>query len=140
MKPRHQSTSRGQTPEVNLVPLMDVLMSVLTFFIIISMNLGSQSILSVEAPAPGNADDVIAPADQETEPLVIGLNQEGELLMADIPVEMDRLASAIRQYLAENPEGYIRLKADRSLNYRDVTSTLTTLREMGSGRVSLVIQ
>jgi len=143
MKTKRRSRNQGnqsQTPEVNLVPLMDVLMSVLTFFIIISMNLSGQSILSVEAPSPNNADHVTAPEEEEIEPLVIGLNREGELLMADTPVEMDRLSAAIRQYLAENPEGYIRLKADRALNYQDVTSTLTTLRDMGSGRVSLVIQ
>ena len=139
MKARRRSTSSSQTPEVNLVPLMDVLMSVLTFFIIISMNLSSQSILSVEAPAPENAEGV-ATADEAIEPFVIGLNPEGELLRADEPVDIATLSPAIRQYLAENPDGYIRLKADRTLDYREVTTALTTLRDIGSGRVSLAIQ
>ena len=139
MKTRRRSANQARTPEVNLVPLMDVLMSVLTFFIIISMNLSSQSILSVEAPNPENADGV-ATEDEAVEPFVIGLNPDGELLRADEPVDIVTLSPAIRQYLAENPDGYIRLKADRNLDYREVTTALTTLRDIGSGRVSLAIQ
>ncbi|MEM1311403.1 MAG: biopolymer transporter ExbD, partial [Cyanobacteria bacterium P01_H01_bin.153] len=36
---RRRRSSDSKIPEVNLVPMMDVLMTVLTFFIIISMSL-----------------------------------------------------------------------------------------------------
>ncbi|NJK42085.1 MAG: hypothetical protein HC934_13530 [Acaryochloridaceae cyanobacterium SU_2_1] len=44
---RHHSVS---TPEINLVPMIDVLMSVLTFFIIISMTLSRQKAIEVQLP------------------------------------------------------------------------------------------
>ena len=137
MRSRQRST-KSRIPEVNLVPLMDVLMSVLTFFIIISMNLSSQNILTVEAPSP---DDTTGTEQDDTvEPFVIGLNTEGEALIADQPTDQATLVTAIRGYLADNPDGYIRLKADKSLDYQEVTRFLTVLRNIGSGRVSLAIE
>lgn len=137
MKARRQKAG-SQVPEVNLVPLMDVLMSVLTFFIIISMNLSSQNIITVEAPSPDDADAAIE--EESTEPYVVGLNKEGQLLIADEPTDVVILANEIRQYLSKTPNGYVRLKADRELEYNEVTRALITLRDIGSGRVSLAIE
>ncbi|MBE9069935.1 biopolymer transporter ExbD, partial [Leptolyngbya cf. ectocarpi LEGE 11479] len=47
LKSRHQ---RSGIPEVNLVPMMDVLMTVLTFFVIISMELSGVQIFGVSLP------------------------------------------------------------------------------------------
>lgn len=137
MKARRKQAG-SQVPEVNLVPLMDVLMSVLTFFIIISMNLSSQNIITVEAPSPDDADAAIE--EESTEPYVVGLNKEGQLLIADEPTDVVILANEIRQYLSKTPNGYVRLKADRELDYNEVTRALITLRDIGSGRVSLAIE
>ncbi|MEM6424137.1 MAG: biopolymer transporter ExbD, partial [Cyanobacteria bacterium P01_D01_bin.128] len=43
MRSRKQRPA-SRVPEVNLVPMMDVLMTVLTFFIIISMSLTGQQL------------------------------------------------------------------------------------------------
>ena len=137
MKARRQQ-ARSKLPEVNLVPLMDVLMSVLTFFIIISMNLSSQSILTVEAPSPDDANAAIE--EERVEPFVVGLNKAGQLLIADEQTDVVILTNEIRQYLSKTPDGYIRLKADRELDYNEVTHALITLRDIGSGRVSLAIE
>lgn len=136
MKARRQQNG-SQVPEVNLVPLMDVLMSVLTFFIIISMNLSSQNIITVEAPSPEDAEGAIE--EEPIEPFVVGLNTEGQLLIADERTDVAVLATEIRQYLSNNPDGYVRLKADRELDYSEVTRALITLRSIGSARVSLAI-
>ncbi|NEQ97601.1 MAG: biopolymer transporter ExbD [Cyanothece sp. SIO2G6] len=136
MRSRRQTAS--QIPEVNLVPLMDVLMSVLTFFIIISMNLSSQNILSVDAPSP---DDTTGTEQEDgVEPFVIGLNVQGEALLADQPVDQATLVQEVRSYLADHPDGYVRLKADKELDYQEVTRFLTVLRNIGSGRVSLAVE
>lgn len=135
---RRGRNGESTVPEVNLVPMMDVLMSVLTFFIIISMSLSSQSILTVEAPdAEGVADSTETPT---VSPFVIGLNADGEVLISDQPVDQVTLSNAMREYYTENPEGYIRLKADRQLEYRDVSNMLITLRDLGGGRVALAYE
>ncbi|NEQ55108.1 MAG: biopolymer transporter ExbD, partial [Leptolyngbya sp. SIO3F4] len=46
---RTRQENKG-VPEVNLVPMMDVLMTVLTFFVIISMELSGVQIFGVSLP------------------------------------------------------------------------------------------
>ena len=50
------------------------------------------------------------------------------------------LTTEIRQYLSKTPNGYVRLKADRALDYSEVTRALITLRNIGSAKVSLAIE
>ncbi|MGF1497060.1 MAG: ExbD/TolR family protein [Elainellaceae cyanobacterium] len=141
MKSRNSRRFASEVPEVNLVPMMDVLMTVLTFFIIISMGLSSQQILTVDAPDVGEGGESdITQEDISTPPLVIGLNIQGEILIEDEPIAEEQLATAMRDYLTENPDGYVRLKADRELNYDEVAELLVTMRDIGGGRVSLAIE
>ncbi len=65
-----QQKSSSQVPEINLVPMMDVLMTILTFFIIISMTLSSQQrALNVTLPSTdGEGVSLDAP-----DPLVVSL-------------------------------------------------------------------
>lgn len=125
----------SDVPEVNLVPMMDVLMSVLTFFIIISMNLTSEQLQSVELPPlqEGGEEDT-------GEPFLVGLDATGEVLLEDEVVDDAQLGDRITAYLAENPEGYIRIKADRELDYDEVSDLLLTIRDLGGGRVSLAVE
>ena len=130
--------SVSKIPEVNLVPMMDVLMTVLTFFIIISMTLTSQDIVSVDLPetdqpSTGSGDAVV-------DPFVIGLNREGEILLAERPIAIAELTAEVGRYLSDNPDGTVRIKADRTLQYDEVATLLSTLQEIGGNRVSLAIE
>ncbi len=124
-----------EVPEVNLVPMMDVLMSVLTFFIIISMNLTSEDIRSVELPTVSGRGEEDTGA-----PFVVGLDADGRILRVDEVVSEAELSESLGAYLAENPEGYVRLKADRDLDYADISQLLLTIRDIGGGRVSLAVE
>ena len=139
MATRKRRQRESTVPEVNLVPMMDVLMTVLTFFIIISMNLTSQTILSVETPEANGENGDETQVDT-IEPFVVGLNADGEILISDEPVDQSILREQMQAYYADNPEGYIRIKADRNLEYRDVNQFLITLRNLGGGRVSLAYE
>lgn len=131
---RHQGSP---LPEVNLVPMMDVLMTVLTFFIIISMTLRGQQLSNVQLPQTSstNREGATATADETT--LVVGLNPDKEILLDSQPVTVDQLNQRIQDFLIENPEGTVLLKADRGLQFSDVTGLLKTMRAVGGNRVSL---
>lgn len=131
----------NQLLEVNLVPMMDVLMTVLTFFIIISMTLTGQSV-NVFLPEATSSEggSQTGQSEEAPPPLVIGLNAEREILMNSSVVTTDEMVKQMQAYFAENPEGVVTLKADRSLNYRDVSDLLKIMRDVGGGRVSLGVE
>ena len=134
---RFKNQQRGSSiPEVNLVPMMDVMMSVLTFFIITSMTLTGQRLTNVNLPGAGAGGS----EQKAQEPLVVGLNRQREILLDNKAVSETQLAEKMQAYLAQNPEGSMVLKADCELPYEEVEKVLKQMGKIGGSRVSLAIE
>lgn len=134
-KSRRQGNG-SQMPEVNLVPMMDVIMAILTFFIIISMTLTSQQSVNVTLPS---ADSGASTTDLP-DPFVVGLNQQRQIILNSQPATEAQLLQQMQTYLASNREGAIVLKADKGLAYQEVVQLLGKMRDVGGDRVSLAIE
>ena len=128
----------GETPEVNLVPMMDVLMTVLTFFIIVSMTLTGQQIANVTLPKTDGAG--VESANQDKPSLSIGLTAENQIVLKDKPIDVNQLAEAMQAFYSKHPDGVVLLKADRTLDYSKVVQLLKTMRDIGGDQVSLAIE
>ncbi len=141
MRSRSRRQVNAQVPEVNLVPMMDLLMTVLTFFIIISMSLTGQQLLNVRLPQSVAGDGVTEePQVMQIDALVVGLDKDGNLVLENEPITFTQLSQRVRTYFAQNPNGKLVLKADRELTYSQVSSLLTDLRAIGGNRVSLAVE
>ncbi len=127
---------KSEMPEVNLVPMMDVLMTILTFFIILAMTLTTQQTVNVTLPsASAGAVEL-----KEPDPLIIGLNLQGEILVDDKTVSQAELSQRMQSYLVQNPKGAVILKAADKIPYEQVVKLLGTMRDVGGDRVSLAIE
>ena len=128
--------SQSQMPEINLVPMMDVLMTVLTFFIIISMTLtAQQQSVNIELPSTNEGASTVKIPD----PLIVGLTNQGILEVANNPVTEAQLSQQMQTYLQTNPNGAVVLQADKKLPYEQVVQVLGKMRDVGGDRVSLAI-
>lgn len=128
----------SRMPEVNLVPMMDVLMTVLTFFIIISMTLTGQQVLNVSLPnlgGPGSGEKPKEPPQK----LVFGLDRSKQLVLDSKPISVDQMAEEMVKFLDSNAEGIVILKADSKLKYEEVVKVLEVMRDIGGDRVSLAV-
>ena len=123
-------------PEINLVPMMDVIMTILTFFIIVSMTL--TNFQSVDATLPSTQKG----ASKETpiDPLIIGVTKTGQTEINGGMVTELQMGQQVVAYFQKNPKGTVVLKADKSLPYERVVKTLGVLRDVGGDRVSLAIE
>ncbi len=137
---RSRRSSDSKIPEVNLVPMMDVLMTVLTFFIIISMTLTGRQLIGIDIPNDVEGVDEEVDAEVQAESLIIGLDGDGNILFEDQQISFQQLTQRIRTYFSENPEGTLILKADKDLPYDEVAIFLTDLRDIGGNRVSLAVE
>ncbi|BAS59308.1 biopolymer transport protein ExbD [Leptolyngbya boryana NIES-2135] len=134
---RSKARQRGTSmPEVNLVPMMDVIMTILTFFIIVSMTLTNFQSVDVALPTAQSGVNRERPVD----PMIVGLNQQQQILLQGNPATREQLAQAIQTYLVQNPKGSVVLKADQGLPYQQVIRVLATLKEVGGDSVSLAIE
>jgi len=133
---RFKSQQHGsQMPEVNLVPMMDVIMTILTFFIIVSMTL--TNFQAVEVPLPSTDKGISK--EKPPEPLIIGMNKQGQILLNNQTMSDTQMAQQIVNYLEKNPKGSVVLKADKGLQYEKIVQVLGTLRDVGGDRVSLAV-
>ncbi len=128
-------------PEVNLIPMMDVIMTILTFFIIVSMTL-TNSTGSVKVELPGGKGGAAA-GDKQPDRQIIKIDAQGKFYLvksnggAEIPATMAQLEPQVKAYLQQNPKGMVLINADRALSYDKVIQVLTQLKAVGGDRVSL---
>jgi biopolymer transport protein ExbD len=129
--------NHSKSPEINLIPMMDVLMTVLTFFIIISMTLGSEKLIDVQLPAeqPDNA-----PVTLPAEPFIVELTGENQVQLNGQPTDVETLKAQMTAYLARNPENTVFLLPSQDLPYEQVMQFLGEMRAVGGNRVSLAIE
>jgi len=124
-------------PEINLVPMMDVIMTILTFFIIVSMTLRTgQKTLEVNLPQGSSQTQ----EDTTIQPLIVELNAQGQISAAGQLIDSASLIPLLQSYLETSPGGSILLKADQNLPYSEIVKVLGQLRQVGGDRVSLAIE
>jgi biopolymer transport protein ExbD len=125
--------------ELNLIPMMDVLMTVLTFFLLLTISFSNQSLANLSLPslqeqkAQGNGK---LPANIKK--FTIGLNVKQELIVDRKPISEAEIAPKLQAFLQENPEGLIILHADKTLNYKEIDRLLLKIQEMGGDRVTQI--
>jgi biopolymer transport protein ExbD len=128
-------------PEVNLIPMMDVILTILTFFIIVSMTL-TNSTGSVKVELPGGKSAAAAKTKQPDRQ-IIKLDAQGNFYLVnsaggtEVPVTIAELEPQVKNYLQQNPKGMVLINADRTLSYDKVIQVLTQLKAVGGDRVSL---
>lgn len=133
---RFQSEQQdGSMPEVNLVPMMDVIMTILTFFIIISMTLSDFQSVNVPLPSTDKSSKEKLP-----EPLILVMNKQGQMSLRNQPVSQDQLAQQVVTYLQKNPKGAVVLRADKQLTYEKVVQVFSAVQQVGGDRVSLAVE
>jgi biopolymer transport protein ExbD len=135
---RFKSQSRAsEMPEVNLVPMMDVLMTILTFFIIIAMTMSNVRSLDLRLPTVQTGG---TQSQSLTSSLRVGLTAKGQFLIDNQPVATNELKQNIQTYLAQNPQGVVLLSADRTLPYEQVIKVLAEMESVGGDRISLALE
>lgn len=121
--------------DVNLVPMMDVILTILTFFIIVSMTLSNQKALNVPLPSTDKGATELKLPD----PMIVGLNLKGQILLEGKPASETALTEQMQAYLTRNPKGAVILKADRKVPYEEVVKVLGAMQSVGGDKVSLAI-
>ena len=125
---------RNAPPTIDLIPMLNVMMSVLAFFVLVSTLL---------ATAPAGLD-VVLPADEETEANAVGTSMlvtlaENQILIEDQPVG-EELMPQIQAYLSANAEAVVVLVAEPEVPYERVIQLLAQMRDVGGDRVSLGLE
>jgi biopolymer transport protein ExbD len=118
--------------QVNIIPLIDVIFCILTFFILAAVGLSRQQAINVDLP---RAETGVA---QERQLLVVSLDGQGNVFIEQQPVRSrEEFLQQLVQYLEQNPNGLMSLYASPNATYDQVVQLLDLLRSVGGDRVAL---
>ena len=124
-------------PEINVVPLLDVVFAVLAFFIFVSAGLAPIQQIGVDLPAKS---DATAPKNVKSlsDMLIVTLDIDGKTRVDGNLLTTEGLAIAIKGYIAAFPQGLVVLNAeDTNVSYQQVVNTLEILRKIAGDRVAI---
>lgn len=121
----------GEEARIEILPLIDVIFCILTFFILGAVSLTRQSAIGVDLPSAGTGTP------QMREMLLVSLDPIGQLYFDQQPVTRQQLAGILTAEYEANPRKLAVLYASRSAKYDDVVDILDLLRSIGGDRVAL---
>ena len=119
--------------EINMTPLIDVMLVLLVIFIITAPLMGSA--LRLELPQVERAQPSDAPGFVR-----VALDADGRLLLDEAPIEAAALRERLRQAAARDPATELQLRADRSVPYGRVAELLALAQDAGLVRIGFVTE
>jgi len=126
---------------IEIIPLIDVIFCILTFFILAAVGLTRQQAIDLDLPnastgSPLPPQGLGAEAIQR-ERLYVSVDAIGQVYLDQQPVTLDLLYDVLLQHQQVSPQGLIVLYASREARYEDVIQVLDLLRSVGGDRVAL---
>jgi biopolymer transport protein TolR len=119
--------------EINVTPLVDVMLVLLIVFMV------AAPLLTVGVPV--DLPQTNAPAiNEQKEPLVISINNEGKLFVQNTELEDDQLVPRLKAITSNNPAASIYVRGDKAINYGRIMEVMGMVGSAGFTKVSLIAE
>ena len=132
---RMQSQRRNDDPEINLIPLIDVSLLLVIFFMLTSTFM-QEGRLKIELPQAS-----LAPSGrQKTDPLVVTVTQQGTYRVNDrelINNSPDTLRAAIQEVGGADRSKPVTVRADGRSTHQSVVTAMDVLGKLGYVRINI---
>ena len=121
-------------PEINLVPLIDVILVLIIFFVI-TTTFDARSTLQLQLPSA-----TAQPVSEQVKSLSVLINAEGRYFVGDQEVlrtDIDALKQALATAGGEDRSRPVMLRADARTPHQAVVTALDALGQLGFRRISI---
>jgi len=120
-----------EKPELNITPLVDVMLVLLAILMVISPNIVYEELIRLPK---GSAQKEVTQAP----PVHITVSKDGKIYVNKKPFEYDTFKDNFYQYAQSlNSESTVTISADGSLDYSFVMGILAAVKQAGFNNVSL---
>ena len=127
--------SAGPQPmgEINVTPLVDVMLVLVVIFILTAPLLASSVRLDLPASEATRPNDT-------AQAVTVALDRSGQLFLGDRPVTPGQLADRLAEAAARNPDTELQLRADAAVPYGRVVEVMGQAQKAGLSRIGFVAE
>ena len=126
---------RDATPDINVTPLVDVVLVLLIIFMVIAPALEHGE--RVELPG------ILAPDKEQKgklDPVTVTVGRSGTVYLEKTPTTIEALPAQLADIHAREPDRRVVLKGDGALDYQKVRDVFAVVQNAGFPGVSLQVQ
>ena len=128
--------SKKVSSNINVTPMVDVMLVLLIIFMVITPML--QNKVAVDMARVDNATNM-PDADKE-DAIVVAITRDGGVFLGQNKTSIDQLGVQVREKLADKPGKTIFVRADARAQYRAVEDAIDAVRTAGVEDVGLLTQ
>ena len=126
--------SDGAISQINVTPLVDVMLVLLVIFMVAAPIL--QQGVELELP-----QETIAPLEGQDEQVVVSIDSEGKIYIGKgNNVELEALGERLNNILSTKEDKRVFIKADKRVDYGSVMAAMARIRRSGIYKVGLVTE
>lgn len=119
------------TFEINILPMIDVIFSILAFFIISSLFLTRSQGLPVDLPSAQTAEP------KQSVQLNITIEPDGEMFLDRQPIALEELKDALTKKIDPNSESVVIINADTKVEHGTVVKVMDRLRQVPGAKMAI---
>ena len=119
--------------EINMTPLVDVMLVLLIIFIITIPVINHA--VKIDLPRASNKPD-----DDKPQSVNVEINEEGQVFWNNQPVDEATLQADIAQAAQQQPQPEMHLRADRNVRYERVAQVMASIQRGGLSRIGFVTE
>ncbi len=117
--------------EINVTPLVDVMMVLLVIFMVTATYIVAQSI-PVDLPEAGTGEDVVTT-------LAITITEEGQLYLDGEKMDESKVSTQISRAKKSDPDLRVIIAADRRIAHGEVVHVIDMVRKLGVAKFAINI-
>ena len=119
------------TFEINILPMIDVIFSILAFFIISSLFLTRSQGLPVDLPSAQTAEP------KQSVQLNITIEPDGKMFLDRQPIELGNLKAALTEKIKPDSDSVVVINADEKVEHGTVVKVMDRLRQVPGAKMAI---
>ncbi|PSB14598.1 biopolymer transporter ExbD [filamentous cyanobacterium CCP2] len=120
--------------QINIVPMIDVIFAILTFFIMSTLFLTRSEGLPVNLPTAGTSEQ------QPQSQLVVTIDAQSNLTLNQEPMTLEVLEAQIRALALTGQQPFVIINADEAVSHGRVVAVMDRLRAIEGVRMAIATQ
>lgn len=123
-------------PQINIVPMIDVIFAILTFFIMATLFLTRSEGLPVNLPSAETATQT----NPKQKRVTITIDNQGKLFLDRKPVDAKNLKSGIQSAQGNQSKVLVVINADRAVDHGQVIEVMDQVRTIEGATLGIATQ